>query len=141
APVAADEVALGSETLRKAGAKLGERIQVRASFPGGSRQRSMRIVGRVAMPTFFFTGNQPGEGIAMSLAGAKAFSPQVLGDAFLIRFAPPIAFKTGLAHLTDKGFFVLPRRDTQDLANLRGVSKVPLVLAGILTAMAVAMLI
>jgi len=140
-PVAADEVALGSETLRKAGAKLGERIPVRAVFPGGVRERSMRVVGRVAMPTFFFTGNQPGEGVAMSLGGAKAFSPQVLGDAFFIRFVPSIAFKTGLAHLTDLGFFVLPRRDSQDLADLRRVSNVPLVLAVILTAMAVAMLV
>jgi len=141
APATADEVALGSETLRKAGAKLGERIQVRAVFPGGARQRPMRIVGRVAMPTFFFTGNQPGEGVAVSLVGAKVFSPEVHGDIFLIRFVPSVEFKTGLAHLTNLGFFVLPRRDTQDLADLRRVSDVPIVLAAILATMAAAMLV
>jgi hypothetical protein len=142
-PVAADEVALGSDTLRKVGARLGDRILVTPNFPGGQgiQGRSMRIVGRVAMPSFFFTGNQPGEGVALSLAGAMAFSTEVAANSFFVRFAPSEPLATGLDHLRNLGFFVLPRRDAQDLTDLRRVSNVPLVLAGILATMAAAMLV
>ncbi len=140
APVTPDEIALGSDTFRKVGARLGARILV-----GGGPTRTggvlMRIVGRVAMPTFFFTGNQPGEGVALSLAGAKAFSPRFVADTFFVRFAPSVSFRTGLGHLRNLGLFVLPRRDGQDLADLRRVYNVPLVLAGILATMGAAMLV
>jgi hypothetical protein len=139
-PVAPDEIALGSDTLRRVGAKLGGRVPVRFGSPD-SPQRSMRIVGRVAMPSFFFTGNQPGQGAVLSLAGAKAFSPEVRADFFFVRFAPSVTLRTGVAHLRSLGLFLLPRRDTQDLADLRRVSNVPVVLAGILATMAAAMLI
>jgi ABC-type lipoprotein release transport system permease subunit len=52
-----------------------------------------------------------------------------------------VELRTGVGHLRSLGLFLLPRRDAQDLADLRRVSNVPVVLAGILATMAAAMLI
>jgi FtsX-like permease family/MacB-like periplasmic core domain len=142
APVGADEIALGSATLRSEKGRIGSRVLVRALQGGPARP--MRVVGRVAMPSFFFTSNQPSEGAVLALAGARAFVPPgaPIGDLFFVRFSPSISLRAGLAHLGDDlGFFVLARREAGDLADLRRVGKTPIVLAGILSAMAAATLL
>jgi putative ABC transport system permease protein len=142
APVGADEIALGSGTLRSTGSRIGDRVMVRP-VQNEAHAVSMRVVGRVAMPSFFFTSNQPSEGAILSMAGARTLAPPgaPLGDLYFVRFKPSISLRAGLGHLRDLGFFVLPRREAQDLADLRRVGTTPIVLAGILAAMGAATLV
>jgi FtsX-like permease family len=137
-PVASDEIALGTSTLRAAHASVGDRLDVSLH---GSPPRSLRVVGRVSLPTLFFTSNLPGQGGVMSFAGLRAYFPEVGPDVFFVRFKPTVAPRLEFQHLTDNGFFVVPRRDPQDLNDMRRVAKLPVVLAGLLALLSAATLV
>jgi predicted lysophospholipase L1 biosynthesis ABC-type transport system permease subunit len=92
------------------------------------------------MPSFFFTFNLPGQGAALTLSGLESLRPDIQGDAFYVRFKEGINRRTAERRLGRENLFVLPRQDPGDLASIRRIANVPLVLAGLLAAMSAATL-
>jgi len=139
-PVGLDEIALGTETMGRLGVGIGDTLPV----TGGRAILRMRVVGRVAIPALFFSFTKPGEGAAISLAAADRLDPGRQPDvgAFFVRLVPGTdrqAFLAGLKRQVPK-LFVVPQLTTGELSSLRGISNVPLVLAGIVALMAAATL-
>src|SRR2546426_12517696 len=64
-PQGPDEAALGTETMHRLGVGIGDT----APFSGKGGDFRMRVVGRIVMPTLFFSFNRPGQGAVLSLAG------------------------------------------------------------------------
>jgi len=135
-PRAADEILLGTQT--DAGAHLGQVVSVHV---GGSTQR-MRLVGRGVLPILGDTAHL-GTGAWMTLSGLG----HVLGakvpttpDSFLIRTAgDPAAAQAALVRRF--GVDALQASESpQGLIGFGDLSALPLVLAGVLAAGAVATL-
>jgi hypothetical protein len=139
-PQTADEIALGTETLRKSGAGIGDTVPVRGE--GGSYR--MRVVGRIVMPSLPFSFTRPGQGAVFSLSGAVRVSPERgSGHGVFARFTPGIDQSRFLHRLKRRipgGIFVLRREASGQINNLNQVGNAPLVLAGILALMAAATL-
>jgi ABC-type lipoprotein release transport system permease subunit len=138
-PQGLDEIALGTETLDKIGAGVGDEVSVEGQR---GRRFHMRVVGRVAIPNFPFSFNRPGEGGAVSLQAANRIAPQGPGKGIFARFTPGAdqeAVLTRLRHLVPR-LFVLRQQRTTELTNLNQVGQAPLVLAGIVALMAAATL-
>lgn len=143
-PFGSNEIALGTDTMRSLRLRIGDTIQVR----GGNdlqqgikgKQLQMKVVGRLAMPSFFFSFTRPGQGAAVTLAGMKLLRPAAEGGAFFLRFRPGVDRRAAERRLAAQNLFVLPRQDPGDLSSIRSISNVPLVLAGLLAAMSAATL-
>jgi ABC-type lipoprotein release transport system permease subunit len=144
-PEGPDQILLGTHTLEKLGVAIGDTVLVKAH---GNALR-MRIVGRVAIPPLFFSFAKPGQGAAMSLEASDRLNagngPPRAPDAgaFFVRFAPGVdqqAFLDGLRRRTNGGITVIGQQPSGQLSSLRGISDVPLVLAGIVALMAAATL-
>jgi ABC-type lipoprotein release transport system permease subunit len=140
-PVGPDEILLGTSTMQKAGVGIGDTVPV--SGQAGTFQ--MTVVGRVAMPPVFFSFTGPGQGAATSLTGFERLQgrnepPDVGG--FFLRLTPGTNLQDYIAGLKQKvsGIFVVPQPPSGQLSNLRGITNVPLVLAGIVALMAAATL-
>ena len=143
-PFGSNEIALGTDTMHSLGVRIGDTIQVRGGNDEaegiGGRQAQMRIVGRIAMPSLFFIFTPPGQGAAVTLSGMKLLRPASQGDAFYIQFKPGVDQKAAERRLATRNLFVIPRQEPGDLASIRGIANVPLVLAGLLAAMSAATL-
>src|SRR5205807_5230111 len=87
-----------------------------------------------------FNCSKPGQGGALSLTGADRVDPTRQPDAgaFFVRFAPGADQQAVLAGLRRRvpSLFIVPRLTSGQLTSLRGISDVPLVLAGIVALMA-----
>jgi ABC-type lipoprotein release transport system permease subunit len=139
-PSTPDEVALGSETMRALGARLGERIELRTN----SGMASMRVVGQAV---FLELGDalSPGLGVGagFTLAGARRLVPTAEERAFLVRFRPGTDVAATIARLNRT-------RPIDDIVNgpltgtdielYSGVERIPLALGSLLTLVAVATL-
>lgn len=139
-PEGLDEIALGTETMGKLGVGIGDTVPV----TGRRATVQMRVVGRVAIPALFFSFSKPGQGAAISLAAADRLDPGRQPDvgAFFVRLVPGTdrsAFLTDLKRRVPT-LFEVPQLTTGQLSSLRGISNVPLVLAGIVALMAAATL-
>lgn len=147
-PVAADEITLGPRTFRDLGVRIGSTVDVVASADEGgrpvpSKPGRMRVVGKHAVPTIFFDPEGSGSGGAMTLDALRTLRPASAAvEAFLVRFADGVNAEERLAALRREigDLFILPRQESGDVADLRGVSNAPVALAGILAAMAAATL-
>ena len=151
APRGDDEIALGRTTMRRIDAAIGSTIRV---FPGGSpgegagdpRPVDFRVVGQVIVPGFFFETHEPGVGAAFTAEAASRIDPPSEDEySYLIRFAPGVTLDDVLAGphggaISETIFFVVPTLHPADLAVLKGVSNIPVVLSGLLAAMAAATL-
>jgi hypothetical protein len=139
-PEGLDEIALGTETMGTLGVGIGDTVPV----TGGHATLQMRVVGRVAMPALFFSFSRPGQGATISLAAADRLDPgrQPDAGAFFVRLVPGTDSRAFLAGLKRRvpTLFVVPQLTSGQLNSLRGISNVPLVLAGIVALMAAATL-
>jgi ABC-type lipoprotein release transport system permease subunit len=135
-PRAADEILLGTQT--DAGAQLGQMVSVHV---GGSAQR-MHLVGRGVLPILGDTAHL-GTGAWMTLSGlARVFGAKVqtTPDTFLVRTTgDPAAAHAAL--IRRFGVDALQGSESpQGLIGFGDLSALPLVLAGVLAAGAVATL-
>jgi ABC-type lipoprotein release transport system permease subunit len=139
-PVGPDEIALGTETMRDAGASIGSTVPVHSD--GGDFR--MRVVGRIAVPPLFFAFIRPGQGAAVSTQAAQNISPsQGYPGGIFARFAPGVDQQSLVARLENQiggGIFVLPHTQSGQLNTLNQVGQTPVILAGILALMAAATL-
>lgn len=82
-PVADDEIAFGSLTLREIGAEVGDRVTVSA----GSTSAEMVIVGVPVFPDFGF-GPGLGQGAGMTMEALNIFHPDAPVELVLGNYAP-----------------------------------------------------
>jgi hypothetical protein len=133
-PRAPDEIALGGIELRAQHKKVGD------SITNPMLRLPIHIVGEVVLsPQIVNQQEQLGGGGVMTIAGLQALSPDPLPvNVFLVRLKNP-SDAAAIDRL--KEMFpgvVLPALAAPEIHNLQGVSSFPLVLAGIVTLLAVA---
>jgi ABC-type lipoprotein release transport system permease subunit len=136
-PQGPDEVALGSRTARALGVEIGDTVDV--AIPGGETHE-MRVVGRAAFPSVG-AASRLGEGLVATVAGAEAVAPPdlpVLNELFA-RLGPgadPGAVVADLNARAGTNAEVQPRGEPNDIVNFGRVEAMPLVLGGLLAAIA-----
>jgi hypothetical protein len=133
APSAADEVALGHDTARRLGARLGDEVSIVAN---GSRRR-YRVVGLTVMWTAMSVGTKMGTGVLFTPAGARPLLPQWSEAAqVLVRFAPGVPHDEGFRHLRrDFHDQVLGYSPADDVQNVDRVRRLPFAVAGVFAAL------
>jgi FtsX-like permease family/MacB-like periplasmic core domain len=141
APQGADEVALGARTARALGVAIGDTVGV--AIPGGEPVE-MRVVGRAVVPSVG-DASRLGEGLVATMAGADAISPPDLPglDELFARLGPgvdPDAVVADLNARAGTNAEVQPSGEPSDIVNFGWVEAMPLVLGGILAAIAAATL-
>jgi ABC-type lipoprotein release transport system permease subunit len=141
APQGPDEVALGARTARALGVEIGDTIGV--AIPGG-QALEMRVVGRAVFPSVG-AASRLGEGLVATVAGAEAVAPPELPllNELFARLAPgadPDAVVADLNARAGTNAEVQPRGEPSDIVNFGRVEAMPLILGGILAAIAAATL-
>jgi hypothetical protein len=139
-PTGPDEIALGAKTLRTAGARVGERVQVQ----GQGVTLSMRVVGRVVLPEGGF-GPGLAEGASMSLHALQRLIPDAHANFFVMRVRPGVDRRVVARELdpvvrpfdTDITILQATPDEGGNLHNLSRAQAVPVGLAGILAVAAV----
>ena len=142
-PAAADEIALGRKTMRRAGVGIGDSVVVHV--PGLRRVR-MTVVGRAVLPPEH--NPQLGEGALVTQAAVrKLLGPHRqaggIGSDVLVRLAPGADRRAVLAALRREigsGFALVKNEKPTDIVNFGRVKNLPLILAGILAVLAAATL-
>ena len=167
APAAPDEIALGEETLRAIGARLGQTVQVtvnQVSTGGPGITHSMRVVGVAVLPAFSRGGFSPtGLGTGAVLPASVLYSAveaqsqtATLGCAkgepcynfFLLRYRPGADLAAAAATITSHlrasgcpvGSCVIPATADQrpgDIKNYAAIRDTPLALAVVLAVLAI----
>lgn len=129
------EIALAGRDLRALDKKVGDRVTAR----GPRGPVVLRITGQVVLsPEITNEQVALGHGGVMTLAGADALSQARLPvNLFLVRLRPPAgpAAVAKLKHMFPGS--VLPALAPPEILNLRGVDSLPVILALLLTALAV----
>jgi len=139
APAAVDEIALGSTTMEDLDLSLGDTIEVR---PTTTRQfsQTMRVVGTTIVNDTY--ENSPGRGGVVTPAWLERVSPESIDpDPVVIRLSPGAdiaAFRAALDEVVPDG--VLGPVQQGAIRNVVRVSAIPLVLAALVAALAVASL-
>ena len=144
-PLASNEIALGTKTMRRTGLRIGESVAVHV--PGLKRRMRMTVVGRVVVPPQALSP-QLGEGaLITSAAGRKLVGKQLaaggIGTDIYVRLEPGADRRAVLAALRPKvgmGFSVVEATRPTDIVNFGRVQKLPVILAGILALLAAATL-
>jgi ABC-type lipoprotein release transport system permease subunit len=142
APQGPDEVALGARTARALGVEIGDTIGV--AIPGG-QALEMRVVGRAVFPSVG-AASRLGEGLVATVAGAEAVAPPELPllNELFARLGPgadPDAVVADLNARAGTDAAIAPRGEPSDIVNFGRVEAMPLVLGGILAAIAAATLV
>jgi hypothetical protein len=163
-PAGSSEIVLGAQTMRAAGRRLGQTVQVVVNqvqaLPGQSQTsatHTMRIVGVAVFPSFgrgTFSATSLGTGAAVSPSVLSAPFSQLAGCArrficynfFLIRYQPGTNVHAAAARLTaaETAARIPPGCCTvtadqrpSDIKNYTGVRDTPLVLGAVLVLLAV----
>jgi ABC-type lipoprotein release transport system permease subunit len=138
APRTDDEIVLGTQTLRAAGAQVGSNVRVRI----GDESRRFRVVGRAVFPDVGDIG-QLGRGAFLTFAAVDGVGGATPRNLALVRFregadrsAAVAALRRAIAPLPVSSA-ALPR----DLASFGRVDGLPIVVAAILGLMAGAVLV
>jgi len=150
-PEGSGEIALGPKTMRVLHTAIGRTVSVQmldptADTPVG-KPSSLRIVGIVATPQFFFTqaGSGVGAVISDAFAVSKGLPASLVDSGVYIRFASGVSLDRGVARIKAVApanqFFLLQRSESSDLTNLDSISSLPRIGAGLLALVAVATLI
>src|SRR5205807_3493481 len=146
-PLGPDEALLGTRTLSRVHAGVGDRVPVAAlGVPGNV---SLRVVGRGIMPSTSDASGL-GTGASMSLEAARrlispAGAPPDL-DNLVVRFAPGVDAAAARVRLAEvvapfgPTFVVVGPDKPNDVVNFGRVQGLPLALAGLMAALAAATL-
>jgi ABC-type lipoprotein release transport system permease subunit len=133
-PRSANEIALGTETMRSEAVAIGDTVIVRGK---GGEPADMRVVGRIAMPSFPYSFSR--EGAMVSVDGATRITG-TRGNNWLtfVRFRPGASREDVLPDLKRRvgPLFEFHRQESSQIDSLGGVGNVPLVLAGIIALLA-----
>jgi putative ABC transport system permease protein len=131
APVAADEIALGSRTLASVGAKLGDTIKLNYL----DDDRELRVVGEVVVNDGYEP--VPGRGAVVTPEWLRSVDAAGFVSDFAVRFRPE-AREKGIAAL-QAAFpgWTAPAYQPRSIADLQRISGWPPLLAGLTAAMAV----
>jgi len=148
-PRTADEVVLGTTTMRRVGARLGGTVRIVRD----GRPASLTVVGRAVFPSFgigAFTPTGLGEGAAMTVEGiARTFDMPPSQYSFaLVRFTKHPAresverIRNGCSAISDAGGLCLSLASQRppEIATYAQVLEVPWLLAGLLAALVAATL-
>lgn len=144
APEAPDEVALGAKTFEALGADIGDRVDVRITAfdaPPAPKQ----VVGQVVLPSLG-DASRFGVGAFLTLDGLGTLLPadfELPQSALLVRLAPGVDGAAMLAELRDEvasSYAVIGAQQPGDVENFGQVEDLPLILAGLLAALAAATL-
>jgi ABC-type lipoprotein release transport system permease subunit len=140
-PAAPDEIALGANTMRRIGVRLGARVDARFT---GLPERGFRIVGVAVVPTVGHTANL-GEGSLLTPAGVGrlfqgAFDTGDTASEIVVAVRPGAARAPveSFLRVVTRGSFpsVHPPLEPGDLLNFGRQRNLPFVLAAILAALA-----
>jgi len=133
-PRAPNEIAFGGIELRRLGKKVGDTIT------NPELHASLHIVGEVVLsPQIVNQQEQLGAGGVMTIEGVQALSRDPLPvNVFLVRLKDPHDLAAIARLKREFPGVVLPALAAPDIHNLQGVSSFPLILAAILTVLAVA---
>jgi ABC-type lipoprotein release transport system permease subunit len=132
------EIALGARTRRAADAAIGDRVRVSA----GSTTLDLTVVGDVVVPAFD-PSTQLGTGALLTADGARRLVDDLsVGTLFVnIRDGVDLADVVGdLNEELENPVYVLDSAAASDLVNFGRVDELPMVLAGIVAALAMASL-
>ena len=132
APEALDEMLLAPKTLDALGLHVGDTVEARVK-----RSMQMRIVGRGVVPEGTF--NELGKGAALTFQAYRQLDPGVQPYSFEARIANGADRTATLARLERR--YVTPAPGPpKTVADFGGVSELPLVVSGLLVAIATAVL-
>ena len=138
APERADEIVLGTQTLRAADARIGDEVRVLI----GNESRQFRVVGRAVFPDVGDIG-QLGRGAYLTFAAVDGVGGAAPRNVALVKFTDDATREAGVASLTHAlspvpvASAALPR----DLASFGRVDGLPIAVAAILGIMAGAVLV
>lgn len=144
APEAPDEVALGVKTFEALGARIGDRVDVRITAfdsPAAPKQ----IVGQVVLPSLG-DASRFGVGAVLTLDGLSTLVPadfELPQSALILRLAPGVDEASMLSELRNQvgvSYAVIGAQQPGDVENFGQVEDLPLILAGLLAALAAATL-
>jgi hypothetical protein len=139
APTGADEIAVGRKSLQRARAHIGSTVSIGTTGQTGVR---MRVVGVAVLP-FDDDTSTIGEGLWMTFQGAKRIDAKGFPDSALIRLRPGVSQKA-VGKRLEKAFGVPVDVETTPggartpggVRDYNQISQVPLILAGLLAALA-----
>ena len=132
APERPDEILLAPKTLDALGLHVGDTVEARVK-----RSRQMRIVGQGVVPEGTF--NELGKGAALTFQAYRQLYPGAQPYSFEARIAPGADRTATLARLERR--YVTPAPGPpKTVADFGGVSELPLVVSGLLVAIAAAVL-
>jgi hypothetical protein len=143
-PEAANEIALGTRTLRAVDADIGDTVEV-APFAAERDPVPMRVVGRAVFPVFGEVGRL-GDGVYVRPEGSERIEGERVDPtdtALLIRVAPGAdvdAVVEDLQEEVETFVFVISQGRPTDIVNFGRVEATPYVLGVILAALSVATL-
>jgi hypothetical protein len=132
APRASGEVVLGTITLHKLSAHIGDVVTLRR----GKLSESLRIVGRGVLAG----GQDPGDGAALTFQSLQRVEPDAVPNAVTAQVAPHTDRRKAVARLSD----ILVTTNTTltpfSVGDFGGVSGAPYLIAGLFAAAAAAAL-
>ena len=150
-PLRSDEIALGPKTMRDVHTAVGKTIVVTILDPNTSQPLgkpvSMRVVGSVVVPQFFFSGRNPGDGSAITYDLIRSLAaPSTLAEnvGMWVRLRPGVSLDAAeqkIRQLGSPSIFIVRRATSADLQNLQRVSNLPSILAGLLAMLGAATLV
>jgi hypothetical protein len=138
APEHADEIVLGSQTLRDADARVGDQVRVLV----GNESRRFRVVGRAVFPDVGDIG-QLGRGAYLTFDAVDGVGGPAPHNVVLVKFAADTHRGAGVAALS-RAIAPLPVSSAalpRDLASFGRVDGLPIAVAAILGVMAGAVLV
>ncbi len=146
APSSPGEVALGEDTLEAVGARIGDPVQLTIDTvtDEGLELRgrgTLTVVGTVLFNDAEEQQTELGQGALVTLDGLEALGVDPFVNRFLVDYAEGVDEREAYRSLqADFGRTVVRPLHAVDVENLRRVSAIPTVLAGLVAALAVAVL-
>lgn len=149
APRSDDEIALGAALMRSLDVSIGDTVMVLPEEQALEREPvPFTVVGRPVVPSVFFQEVPPGESTALTLGGLSRLDPSEAEDTsgipHLIKYRPGVDIRAKIEELRaarPEIFVAQVRSERAELAALSRSSGVPVLLTGVLLAMAVGTLV
>ncbi len=146
APAAPGEIALGEDTLRRIGARIGDRVEIDVDTVtdvgeelSGSGQ--LTVVGTALFNDFEQAQTELGTGAQVTIDGAEALGIEPFVSRYLVDYVPGADDRAAFRSLQrDFGRTVVRPVPAVDVENLRRVRGMPGLLAGLVALLALAVL-